>query len=260
LNGVSGSAQTALPEGHRLFTIADEPDRWRPLDDLCSSVWPEFMLHSPVAGAHWDLLRTDWPELQFGLLDAGGRVVAAANAAPIAWSGVDADLPIGWDDQFVRSAADLAAGRRCESLGALQIVVANERRGEGLSSVMLAALRGAASGADRRTLIACVRPTEKARYPLMPVEDYAAWLRADGFPHDPWLRVHSRAGARIARPEPRSMTITGTIAEWREWTHLEFPVSGSYVAEGALAPIAIDLGADRGVYYDPNVWMIHEIG
>ena len=257
---MSNSVQPKLPEGHRLFTISDEPEHWWPLDELCSSVWPELMLHDPVANTNWDLLRTEWPQFQLGLLDSEGTVVAAANAAPIVWSGIDAELPEGWDDQFLRSAADLAARRICDSLGALQIVVALSRRGEGLSAVMLAALRGAAAGAGHKTLIACVRPTEKARYPLMPIDDYAAWLRSDGLPFDPWLRVHARAGARIAHSSPRSMTIEGSVAKWREWTGLEFPVSGRYIAAGALEPIEIDLAADRGVYFDPNVWMVHEVG
>jgi hypothetical protein len=125
---------------------------------------------------------------------------------------------------------------------------------------MLDALRRAAAGAGMGTLIACVRPTEKTRYPLMAIEDYAAWLRADGLPFDPWMRVHARAGARIARPSPRSMTIQASVAKWREWTGLEFPVSGRYVVAGALEPIEIDLAADRGVYFDPNIWMVHETG
>ena len=247
-----------MPAGHRLTTIAAEPDLWRPLDVLCSSVWPELMLHDPVARAHWDLLRTDWPGYQIALLDSTGRVVAGANAAPVSWDGTDADLPAGWDDQFERSAADLAAGRPAGAPGALQIVVAEDRRGKGLSAAVLEAMRRSASEHGLGAVIACVRPTEKTRYPLMPLADYVAWCRPDGLPFDPWMRVHSRMGARIVHPSPQSMVIAGSIDEWREWTGLEFPVSGAYVAEGALAPIQIDLEADRGVYYDPNVWMVHK--
>ena len=56
------------------------------------------------------------------------------------------------------------------------------------------------------------------------------------------------------------MTIEGTVAEWREWTGLELATSGSYVPEGAAAPVEIDVDADRGVYRDPNVWVVHDLG
>ena len=37
-----------------------------------------------------------------------------------------------------------------------------------------------------------------------------------------------RAGARLARPAPRSLRITGTIAEWEQWTAMRFPDDGQY--------------------------------
>lgn len=123
---------------------------------------------------------------------------------------------------------------------------------------MVDALRSLAAGRGLRALIACVRPTAKALYPLVPIEAYAAWRRADGLPFDPWLRVHVRAGGRIVRASPRSMTIEGSIGEWRGWTGLEFPVPGPFVVEGALQPVEVDLEADRAVYFDPNVWVVHE--
>ena len=43
------------------------------------------------------------------------------------------------------------------------------------------------------------------------------------------------------------MTITGTVAEWREWTGLDIAASGAYVPEGAAAPVDIDLVADSAV-------------
>jgi hypothetical protein len=89
--------------------------------------------------------------------------------------------------------------------------------------------------------------------------DYVAWRRPDGLPADAWLRVHERAGGQIARVAPDSMAITGSIAEWRTWTGLDFPVSGPYVLDGALEPVQIDLEADRGEYHDANVWVIHRV-
>ncbi len=254
-----GLESIVVPRGHRLVRIADDPALWGPADRMCHTSWPEFMHHDPVATRFWHRLRDDWSAFQLVLADRDGEIAAAAQAAPLQWDGTDDGLPEGWDAQFELSVADLEAERAPNALGAIQICVANGRRGEGLSGLMVEAMRQAALAAGLDTVIACVRPTEKSRYPLFPIEVYAAWRRTDGLPFDPWLRVHARAGARIVRCAPRSMTISGSLEEWQRWTGLTFPVSGPYVVEGALSPIAVDLAADRGVYYDANVWMIHDL-
>jgi hypothetical protein len=85
-----------------------------------------------------------------------------------------------------------------------------------------------------------VRPNWKERYPLIPIERYASWVREDGLPFDPWMRVHARLGAEILRPEPESLRIVGAVAEWEEWTGMAFPESGEYVVPHGLAPLRVD--------------------
>jgi hypothetical protein len=99
----------------------------------------------------------------------------------------------------------------------------------------------------------------KSLCPLIPIERYARWKRADGSPFDPWLRVHWRFGAEQLRVAPKAATITGTVADWEEWTGMSSPESGEYVVPGALQPIVIDRERDIGRYEDPNVWMRHRI-
>ena len=74
---------------------------------------------------------------------------------------------------------------------------------------------------------------------------------------DPWIRTHERLGARVAAPLPRSLRITGTVADWESWTDLAFPQSGDYVFPEGLTTVHIDRAADRGTYWEPNVWLIH---
>ena len=71
------------------------------------------------------------------------------------------------------------------------------------------------------------------------------------------MRLHERLGARVATPLPRSMRISGTVAEWEEWIDLALPESGSYVFPGGLAPLTVDREAGIASYWEPNVWMIH---
>lgn len=124
---------------------------------------------------------------------------------------------------------------------------------------MLDAMRANARAHGLRAVIACVRPTWKPRYPLTPIERYAAWTRDDGLPFDPWIRIHVRARGRISRPSPASMTITGTVANWEHWTGMAFPESGAYVVTGGCEPVAIDRDADIGTYHDSNVWIVHDL-
>lgn len=248
-----------LPPGHRLVTVAEDPSLRAPMGEHNVAVWPEFMLHDPVADRLWDRLFTTWPEFQVALLAPDGSVVAAHNSAPLRWDGMDDGLPHGWDAQFEQSAADADRGIEPNTLGATQIVVAPAAQGTGLAGLMVEAMRANARRHGFNALVACVRPTSKARYPLQPIERYAAWRRDDGLPFDPWIRLHVRLGGRIVRPVADSMTIAGTIAEWESWTGMRFPDSGDYVVEGGAAAVAIDRERDEGVYLDPNVWIVHAL-
>lgn len=250
----------ALPAGHRLVSLGTRPDLADPMSDFNAAVWPEFMLNDPIVNEHWHHTEQDWPDSQLLLLDREGAIAATANASPLAWDGTDAGLPAGIDGQLGAAVAGLAAGLPPDTTGALQIIVDPVRRGTGLADVMLRAMCGSAVAHGHRAVIACVRPTWKERYPLAPIDRYARWTRGDGQPFDPWMRLHLRAGGRMARPEAASMRITGTVAEWESWTGMAFPESGPHIVPRAAAVVHIDREADRGVYLDPNVWIIHDLG
>ena len=116
-----------------------------------------------------------------------------------------------------------------------------------------------AHGAQYLRAQAPVRPTLKAAYPLTPFGRYVEWRREDGSTFDPWLRVHHRLGAEPIKPMPRSLTVSGTVAQWEGWTGMAFPESGEYVVPGALEPIGVDREQDLGLYDEPNIWMRHPI-
>ncbi len=248
-----------LPPGHTLVSYAERPDLTRPTGQFNGSVWPEFMLQDSAADKHWHLLDEVFLDYQLVLLDPAGQIAATNNSAPLAWDGTDAGLPEGWDAQFEQTARDLEAGAPVNTLGALQIVVDPARRGTGLGVLMVKAMQANARAHGFARLIACVRPTEKDRYPLSPIERYAFWTRPDGRPFDAWVRLHVGLGARIVRGVPRAMTIRGSVGDWERWTGRVFPDTGDYILPVAAAPIHIDREADEGVYFDPNIWLVHEI-
>ena len=82
---------------------------------------------------------------------------------------------------------------------------------------MLEAMRDAGRAAGSAPYRAG-RPTAKQDYPLIPIERYMAWRRADGSHFDPWLRIHERVGGELIAPAPESMVIRAPVADWEEWT------------------------------------------
>lgn len=180
-------------------------------------------------------------EFQFNLLE-GDDIVARACTIPTRWDGSLDDLPEGLDDALARGFEEEGANVLC----AMLIAIPRAHRGRRVSTDALRAMIDLARQHELRSLIAPVRPTWKERYPLVPIERYAAWRRGDGLPFDPWIRIHERFGGGILRPAPHSVRITGTVAEWEGWTEMPFPESGEYVFPGGLAPLEIDRESDVG--------------
>lgn len=248
-----------VPVGYRITSFAERPDLEPAIRAGAGGDFEPFMLEDAVANEHFDTAYAAFPEFQLIVVDDAGELAGIGNAMPLCWDGTADGLPAGWDDQVLRSVADRDAGRSPDTLGAMLIYVPASRRGAGLAGLLLGGFRAAAREAGYRALIACVRPTAKERYPLTPIERYAAWTRDDGLPLDPWIRLHVRFGGRIVRASPESMTIRGTVADWESWTGLRFPERGAYVVSGATAPVWIDVERDEGVYHDQNVWVVHDL-
>lgn len=244
----------------RVATIADRPELGDAAREVNQHGFPEFMYHDPVANEHFGSLDERFAQFQFCLLDSDDRVQATGNCIPFAWNAPLQDLPDeGWDWVLAQGMVDEAAGRQPTIASALQIVVRQDLAGTGLSRQALQAMRSIVSDQGLADLVAPVRPNAKHRYPLTPMERYVTWTRPDGTLFDPWLRVHQRAGARLVKVAPRAMRISGTVAQWQQWTELTFPDSGEYVVPGALNPISVDVERDEAEYVEPNVWMHHRL-
>ena len=188
--------------------------------------------------------------------DEREEVIGVGHAIPAAWDGDIASLPDGGFDA-VLEARFAQEPPTPTVLCALGITIAPECRGQGLSRRMIERMAEIGRDHSLETLIAPVRPTLKHRYPLTPIERYLSWRQQDGTHLDPWLRTHERLGADIVKVASESVVVTGTVAEWEEWTEIALPESGAYVVPGALVPVEIDRERDEGVYVEPNVWMVH---
>ena len=241
---------------HRFFTHDERPEL-RSRCGFLSEAWPAFMLQSPISNERWHLLYERFGGFQFWLVnEVTDEILAQGNSLPARLD--PDDLPDrGWEHvmEHATSGEDEPT-----VVSAIQVLIDRNLHGGGLSALMLGEMRRLAAAAGFADLVAPVRPSLKSRYPLTPMERYVAWTTDGNLPFDPWLRTHARAGARIAGVCPESMLIPGTVANWQDWTGMQFPESGTYVVPGALQPIEIDAESDRGIYVEPNVWMHHSIG
>lgn len=240
-----------------VFSLKERPDLTDQVDPLSEEAWPEFLRHGDTE--HWGHLFDTFSEFQIVLCDPDGNVIALGHTVPVVWDGRTDDLPVTIDEIIVRGLRRKEKHETPNTLSALAVMVAGAYRRQGLSSVVLQEMRKLASRHGWNSLIVPVRPIWKSRYPLIPLERYAKWTRADGSPFDPWIRVHWRMGGEQLQVAPNTVTVTGTVAEWEGWTGLEFPGSGEYVVPGALQPVTVDRERDVGIYQDPNVWMRHQI-
>jgi hypothetical protein len=245
----------ALPPGSsvQVVTAQERPDLWERANDQFVGIWPEYNMHGNYSGDYFGQLVPQHSRLQLLLHDvAADRVVGRGRTIPFRWDGSLDDLPAGIDAVGLRAVSELAAPT---AVSALAAEVESDCQGQGLSRLIIQAMAVAARNAGLGPLVAPVRPSLKDRYPLIPIEAYSRWRRADGLPFDPWMRVHARLGATILRTEPRSMEIVAPTADWEDWIGLELPQPGDYVFAGGLAPLTVAAGIGR--YWEPNVWMLH---
>jgi len=245
-----------------IFTLRERPDL-RPLvfASELQSVWPEFMRHDAAAELYFATSMFD-RYLDFAFAGvADGKVVARAFCVPFAFNTAGrAELPDGGWDQVIRWAHDdRMKEREANTLSALEISLLPEARGGGNSLALLGAMKACAKTKGFAEVFAPVRPNQKHRQPRLSMRDYVETTGSDGLPTDPWLRAHLRAGGKLMKIAPYSMTIVGRLADWSLWTGMPFDRSGELLVAGALSPVMVSLEQDCAVYIEPNVWVRHPV-
>ena len=243
----------------RYLTLAERPDLESAMWNMGND-WPEFMRHDPLGQIFFARLPEVFPDFQQLLVDEDDRVLGKVNAIPFPWDGTDEDLPGGgWGEVMASGFRAQRLGIRATAVSLLEARLVPELLAGGRSREMLETMAARVVGAGMRDLFGPVRPTQKHQEPQRPMSDYALATREDGLPVDPWLRVHARMGARLVAVAPTSMTIPGTLAQWRDWTGMTFDRSGDVVVQGACNPVHVSVEHDHAVYVEPNVWVHHDL-
>ncbi|MDT0382142.1 N-acetyltransferase [Streptomyces sp. DSM 42041] len=245
---------TALDTGLHVASLAERPDLESAMLTMESS-WPAYIQPDPIL-VHWAFERH--AQHQLVVLDDENRVAARAASVPLAWNGTPDSLPdTGWDEALRQCMADTYSGEELNTVCALEIAIAPDRKAQNLSARTLAALKDHARRLGHHNLVAPVRPSLKHTQPHLSMQEYTTRTREDGLPEDPWLRVHVREGGQVLKVCPVSMTISGSLTQWRAWTGLPFDTSGPVEVPGALTPVVADAEHDHAVYIEPNVWVRH---
>jgi hypothetical protein len=250
-------APDGAPPWLQVLTAEERPDLWAraQTERLFEPVWPEYNLHGAHAALYFGNLITRFSHLQALFVDRRTcDLIARARTIPFRWDRTLDDLPSGIDAVGLRAIED---HRSPNALSALSAEVRSEHQRTGLSALVIATMATMARRVGLAPLVAPVRPRWKDRFPLNSIVDYASWQRRDGLPFDPWIRVHMRLGGRILRPEPNSMAFTAQVSDWENWTGMPFHHDGSYIFPGGLAPLTVT--GDVGRYWEPNVWILHDV-
>lgn len=242
-----------------ITTLAERPELRDPIGAFVDS-WPAFMTQDIISDVFWSALYDTFSEYVL-VATHGGEAVARGLSVPFALHapGRGELPPDGWDRVLVWAFSDHKHGITPDTVSAIEINVDKPHQGKGLSAQMVAAMRDNARRLGFSTLVAPVRPNAKHHEPAAPMSEYAFRTRDDGLPVDPWLRVHVRAGAEIVKIAPTSMTIAGSLDEWRKWTGLPFDTDGPIEVTGALLPVECRVTHDYAVYIEPNVWVRHSL-
>lgn len=239
---------------------AQENERfWELNNGMVRADGPVFLEHDSVVAKYWSRLDETFPDNQFCLVEQeSGKAVGVGNSISIAFEDEWADLPTGGLDWVLEKGfQDRTVGKTATIMSALYIEIAGSHRGQRLSSRMIAVMRQIALSQGFSHLIAPVRPSLKSRYPLIPIEEYSQWQDSDGFPFDPWLRVHVQAGGKILHPCPRAMIVRGSRQQWTAWTGIDLPGEGNYTIPHGLVPVIVR--GSEGEYVEPGIWVLHAL-
>lgn len=227
------------------------------MDELFSEGFPPFITSDPIAHNYIERVWKYFGEYNIILVNSDNQPVGSGWGVPIQWNGEVTDLPSGYTDSLVRSVKGYENKISPNTFVICAGIVNPKFSKKGLAGQLILEFKELATKFNLPNVIVPLRPTLKHKYPLTPINTYTQWVRSDGLPLDPWLRTHVRVGGKVVCVAPHSQSMTGTVEQWEEWTHMKLPSSGHYVIPDGLSKLYIDKENDEGTYTEPNIWVQH---
>jgi GNAT superfamily N-acetyltransferase len=243
-------------------TYAIEPTHRRAwskqqMDGLFAEGFPAFITADPEVRKYIGRVRAHFPHLDVILVGEDGEPAATGWGVPIPWDDDAAGLPTSFADVLRVAVEAHESGAATNTFVICGGVVHPGLKGRGTATELVRALITTGRDHGMTRVLAPLRPTRKHAYPLTSIEEYASWVRDDGLPLDPWLRLHVRAGGRVVALAPRAQTMLGSVREWEQWAGMPLPATGEYVIPDGMSVLHVDTDADVGTYTEPNIWVRH---
>ncbi|XBX10026.1 hypothetical protein QMP26_19440 [Enterocloster clostridioformis] len=225
------------------------------IESINKVAWPQFIQGEKVMRSYWGFMLGVFNDFQW-VLTKNDMVIAVINSAPFKLGESDTlhENGIYWGLQQVTH--NYYADIMPNTLLALQIVVNPQFRGKAVSYECLKVLKHQAYEKGFERIVIPLRPSLKHLYPLIDSGSYINWKNWEGYPYDPWLRVHIKGGGKIVK-QCKGISIRASIQEWELWTGLHFATSGQYIVQGALNPVYADLSNNMAYYTQDNIWVVH---
>ncbi|WP_298538884.1 GNAT family N-acetyltransferase [uncultured Aquimarina sp.] len=219
--------------------------------------FPEVILNSQTTKKYWSRLEEYFPNTQLFMIREDNKLIGFMNIVPIFWDQPFTELPEeGWDWLVKKGISDFESGIQPNSLGGLQIVVTQEFQGQGFSKLLIARAKKVKEDLGHKNFIIPIRPILKYKFPEMKMKNYMS-LQENGKIMDPWIRTHLESGAKIIKVCEKSMNVIGDIHFWENLLDIKIIKSGTYMVDGALNLIKIDVKNNFGEYKEENIWIYY---
>lgn len=184
---------------YQITDLKKQPYLFEAQDKICVAAWPEFMLQDPLGNQYWMEFIKAFLELQ-RIFMQNNRIIAVVNAVALNYDQALDYLPEeGWDWGLEKSILDFRAGKKANTVMGIQIVIAADFLGYGISKLAITELVNRTKELGYQNLIIPARPSFKHLYPLIDIDDYLSWKNDESLPFDPWLRIHVRLGGKILK-------------------------------------------------------------
>jgi len=217
--------------------------------------FPEIILSSEVVKSCWDKVEKYFPHYQRILIGQNSDLIGFINTVPLHWDGLLTDLPsAGWDWLINKGISDYENGLVSNCLGGLQVVVSKNYLGGGYSKKLIAEGKSIQEKSGFKNFIIPIRPTFKSKHPEVRMKDYMH-LEKGGNIYDPWIRTHLKSGAQVIKVCSNSMNVKGDLPFWENLVGQKISQSGTYVVEGALNLVDVNVEKNSGEYREENIWI-----